>query len=86
MGLVGITLDEVSGVVDGVVGAALHRLHERWHESASSVDRRTTAVLETARTVVRDHAATDDDIAERLTVDMVGAERVGNRFAPRIAP
>jgi len=83
---VSVSLDEATGVLDDVVGAALRRLHEQWQPAASSVDRRTVAVLETARTVVRDHLVTDDDMAARFTSSQIGADDASNRFAPRTAP
>jgi len=83
---VSVSLDETTGVLDDVVGAALRRLDEQWQQAASSVERRTVDVLETARTVVRDHLVTDDDMAARFTSGQVGADGASNRFAPRIAP
>lgn len=83
---VSISLDETTGVLDEVVGAALRRLDEQWQQAASSVERRTVDVLETARAVVRDHLATDDDMAARFNSGQVGADGASNRFGPRVAP
>lgn len=72
------------GQLDDVVGAALRRFDERWHESAEAVDRRTVAVVETARAVVRDHLSTDEEMAGSFHRGLGGDEATGSRFAPRI--
>jgi len=85
LSLVAVSLDEVAGLLDDGVGAALRRLDERWQESASSVDRRTVAVVEAARTVVRDHLAADDEMVGHFGAGLLGDEGSSSRFAPRIA-
>ena len=84
LGTVAATLELVIGQLDDVVGAALRRFDERWHESAEAVDRRTVAVVETARAVVRDHLSTDEEMAGSFHRGLRGDEVVGRRFAPRI--
>jgi len=84
LGTVAATLELMIGQLDDVVGAALRRFDERWQESAQAVDRRTVAVVETARAVVRDHLSTDEEIASSFGPGLRGAEATGSRFAPRI--
>ena len=84
LGTVAATLEQVTGQLDDVVGAALRRFDERWHESAGSVDRRTVAVVETARAVVRDHLSTDEEMAGIFRPGLLGTEASVRRFAPRI--
>lgn len=84
LGGVSATLDDVVGLLDDVVGPALRRFDERWQESATSVDRRTAAVVEAARVVIRDHVSTDEDMAGFTGSGLRDAETVGARFSPRI--
>lgn len=84
LGTVAATLEQVIGQLDGVVGAALRRFDERWHEPAEAVDRRTVAVIETARAVVRDHLSTDEEMAGGFRSGLRGADVTGRRFAPRV--
>lgn len=84
LGTVAATLEHVAGQLDDVVGAALRRFDERWHDSSESVDRRTVAVVEAARAVVRDHLSADDEMAGGFRSGLQGAEATGRRFAPRI--
>jgi len=84
LGTVAATLEQVIGQLDDVVGAALRRFEERWLESAEAVDRRTVAVVETARAVVRDHLSTDEEMAGSFGPGLWGAEVAGRPFAPRI--
>lgn len=84
LGSVSAILEDVNGLLDGVVGAALRRFEERWQESAESLDRRALAVVEAARAVVREHLSTDEDMADDFRSGLSGAEAAGSRFAPRI--
>lgn len=84
LGEVSATLDDVVGLLDDVVGPALRRFDERWQESATSVDRRTTAVVEAAWVVIRDHISTDEDMAGLTGSGLRDAETVGARLSPRI--
>lgn len=86
IGTVTATLEQVIVQLDDVVGAALRRFDERWHESAEAVDRRTVAVVETARAVVRDHLSTDEEMAGSFRRELGGDEATGSRFAPRVTP
>lgn len=84
LGEVSARLDDVVGLLDDVVGPALRRFDERWQESATSVDRRTAAVVEAARAVVRDHRAADEEMAGHSGSGLRGAEMVDGRFSPRV--